>query len=176
MVSQDFQEKRDIGLQYEKALERWMQIERGFYTLPTYDYNGVKEDKAPRLMSKTNHLVIPDLLAFGDAGARWCEVKFKTHADWNYKYQRLVTGIPLHHWKHYQTVRRVTGIPVFLCFIHDKENQVFVDSIEALTNKISHQYDGGKMGRSGMIFFCFDKLNPLIPKSALDVYTEKDAS
>lgn len=172
MVSQDFQEKRDIGLQYEKALERWMQVERGLYTLPTYDYNGAKEDKAPRLMCVDSRLVIPDLLAFGTVGARWCEVKYKGRADWNRSHQRFVTGISLHLWKQYQTVSHVTGIPVFLCFIHGQQNHVSIDSLEALHRKISHIYDGNKMGRNGMVFFCFDKLNYLMPFSELEKYKE----
>lgn len=172
MASKEFTENRDIGLQYEKALERWMQQERRLYTLPTYDYTGLANDKAPRLMGASDRLIIPDLLVFGEAGARWCEVKYKDHADWNENRKRLVTGIPSHHWEQYQIVCRVTNIPVFLSFIHRKQNHVSLDSVEALSRKISHTYDGRKMGRNGMTFFCFDALNYLMPFSELDKYRE----
>lgn len=170
MSANDFETKLAQSREYEIALAKWLQAERGFYILPTYDYSGLAANKAPRLICEKHGLVIPDLLAAKDGTMRWCEVKTKESADLYRISNTKVTGMPKRHWLHYQEVKQLSGCMVFVFFIHTLEGVVLCDEISILAHKINHIYDGDKMDRGGTIFFRFDALSPLISKRELDAY------
>ena len=155
------------GRAAELAISRWLQ-QRGWRVLPAYDYAGQGERKAPKLeaIPATASLVVPDLVAVRAGNARWCEVKWKQRADFTRITGRLETGIAARLWEHYRNVRVVSGLEVHLLFVHADEDEVRGAELAYLDggrcNHGPHQdtpikrvYHGGKMGRSGMVFFCW---------------------
>jgi hypothetical protein len=159
-----FIERREQSKVYEIAFGAWLQS-RAYYVLPTYDYSGLGDGKAPVLHTHGESLVIPDLLAWGKGNGLWFEVKLKDHAEYYYKFQHLTTGFSLRLYKHYRRVKEVTGLKVYVVFIHAREECVKYGEIDALP--VSHSYTGDKMGRDGMIFFKFDEMTDLMPLSQL---------
>lgn len=149
---------------FEVAVGAWLR-KRNQYVLPAYDYSGLGDDKPPMLRGKDENLVIPDLLAWRTGNGAWYEVKLKDRAVLYRNYQHLTTGINLRHYRHYRQVKTITGLPVFVVFVHQQEQCVKYGEIDALP--VSHEYTGTKMGRDGMIFFEFDKIAQLMPYSEL---------
>jgi hypothetical protein len=164
------------GRRAELAVSRWLQQTRGWHVLPAYDYAGQGERKAPRLEGLPTSLVVPDLLAARQGVSAWFEVKLKTHADYTYLTGRQETGIALRLWNHYLEVQALTGLRVWLVFVHEDEDEVRAGDLASLavgtclhgdglpTMRI---YDGGKMGHSGMAFFCWECLIPMARTSEL---------
>jgi len=157
----EFQRKLALGREFEKLIAAWLKS-RGWRILPVYDYSGLGEDKAPKLegAAPTPSLIVPDLLTARMGELKWVEVKYKTKADWTRKTSRLETGINLRLWKHYVEVQAVTGVPVWIMFVHEHEQEVRGESIDQLRQDF-RVYDGNKMGRGGMVFFAYDELKRL---------------
>lgn len=135
----------------ERLIDRLLQ-ERGWYVIPSYDYTGEEENKAPRLQGLTEHLVIPDLDISQNGERRWAEVKTKTKADWTYMTQRLEHGFPLRHYHHYQKVQQITGTEVWLFIYEESTGDVLYAKIDDL-DCAKRIYGGDKMDRGGTIFF-----------------------
>lgn len=151
---------------------------RGYYVLPTYDYSGKGDDKAPKLAAPpgTESLVLPDLQCFRPQGPGWLEVKTKTRADDYRKGGYRVTGISLRLYRHYREVERVTKSEVTVLFLHERENEVRGDTLSRLrADNFSHEYDGGKMGRGGMVFFRYDGIRCWGPLSMFAQPSEPQA-
>lgn len=168
MTASDFQEKLDFSRQYEVAFSQWLQAARGYFTLPMYDFSGKSGDKAPVLACGTHKLIAPDIMAFKDNALAWFEIKVKDKATLYRKTNTLVTGLPLHHYQHYQAVKRLTTSPVWLVFIHLAEQEIV--SCEIDTVQPNHTYQGNKMSRSGMAFFAYDDLSHITLLSSLDKF------
>lgn len=165
----DFERKLAWGGQAERALSLWLQ-QQGWYVLPTYDYSGLDNNKAPKLegSSPNRSLVIPDLLAAQfSKGTVWLEVKRKSKADWTHQTGRRETGIPLRLWNDYLDVQHETRLDVWVLFVHEQEDEVRGQRITYLNNgdcshgKYGHQPTrresrSDRMGR--MVFFCWDCL------------------
>lgn len=167
----------DFDNQYEWASLREMGVasflrDRGWFTLPTYDYSGKQDDKAPILHGPTSKLIIPDVLAFKAKSARWFEVKAKTEATFHRKTQVWETGFSLRHWEHYRQVQTETGIDVLVFFVHDNKKpgdgngEVRFASLNDL-DRMRREYNGDKMGRGGMVFFPYDRLTLIVSTSKL---------
>lgn len=168
MPQHNFTLMRAWSKAYEIAFEGFL-IARGYYILPSYDYSGIKDDKAPRLHGRNRHLVIPDLLAWhSEKGGAWFEIKVKTHADFNRKRQHVVTGFALRHYRDYLAVKALTKLPVYVVFIHQQEQIVITDEIEALPH--SHTWPGSQMDRGGTIFFKFNELKRVTPLDGLNAF------
>jgi len=157
MGNGDFRVQRERSLVYEKAFALYLQ-RRGYYILPTYDYTGLKDDKAPRLKGENQSLVVPDLLAAKNGLFSWFEIKLKQQADLYRKTNVLETGLALRHWKHYQEVKRLTGTLVNIIFIHEKEQEIRCGELSILEKYHSHTYKGDRMDRGGTIFFAYERL------------------
>jgi len=155
----DFQVRLDAAREWEKRMAALLR-ERGWYVLPTYDFSGKGDDKAPKLMAPVGceSLVLPDLQCFGEDGQRWVEVKYKTRADYNRKHGYTVTGISRRLWRHYRSVAEVSRADVFVAFLHDEEAEIRGDSLANLSSYVSHEYDGSKMGRDGMVFWRYGQI------------------
>jgi hypothetical protein len=155
----EFRRKLALGNRFEVMVAAWLKSRR-FYLLPVYDYSGLGANKAPKLEAQTPYgsLVLPDLLVARDGGVKFVEVKYKDRADWTRITQRFETGINLRLWLHYRKVQVVSGIPVWLMFVHQQEDEIrggWIDDLAALKPR---KYEGQKMGRSGMVFFPWDGL------------------
>lgn len=157
----DFRQKVAEARKYEVALSEWLQRRLGFHVLPTYDYSGLGEDKSPRLYHLDEHLVIPDLLAFRDGRGVWVECKWKTSATLHRITNTRCTGMSRRHFEHYRRVKAVSGHDVRIVFIHVAEGELRGDEIDALAATVHHEYEGDKMGWSGMVFWDYDGL-PLV--------------
>ncbi len=166
-MRRNFDEQLAFGREIEKAVGAWL-MSKGLRILPVYDYSGLQENKAPRFTAavQSESLVLPDLLGARDSSCRWYEVKYKHHADFTRKTQRLETGISLRLWKQYQQVEKVSGIPVWLLFAHRKEDEVRGEMIARLLGR-ERVYCGGKMGSAGMVFFAWDDLKRVEKLSAI---------
>lgn len=160
-MRRDFESALAHAREQEKRLAGYVRG-RGFYLLPTYDFSGKGDDKAPKLEAPPGgrSLVVPDLLAWGPSESLWIECKWKQRADFYRKSGHRVTGISLRLWRHYGEVQRRTGLRVVIAFLHEDEGEVRIASLArlAVAPMFSHQYAGGKMGSSGMIFFGYDAI------------------
>jgi hypothetical protein len=142
----------------ERTVAAWL-MSREWLVLPTYDFSGKGDDKAPKLMadSEADSLVIPDLLCARHGEVQWVEVKEKDSASFTNITGRFETGISLRLWEHYTKVRAATGTPVWLFFAHNKEDEVRCGEIASLSPK-KRIYGGPRMGRAGMVFFPYHDL------------------
>lgn len=138
-----FDEQLKRSNEFEVAYANLL-TKQGYFVLPAYDYSGRAKDKAPRLMGNGEYLVTPDLQVFCGGHGDWRELKLKTNAAFNRKYQHDVTGIEYRLWKQYRRVKIVTGLPVYLTFAHEKENVVCEAEIEQLEKYFSHAHDNWK--------------------------------
>ena len=130
---------------------------RGWFVLPSYDYSGKDDDKAPRLQGLEVSYVIPDLDVCRHGRRAWVEVKTKGAATLTRTTGRREHGISQRHWRDYWHVQRATGCEVFLCIYEENTNLARMSSItrlQAQTGRMAPRlYNGTKMGRHGMIFF-----------------------
>lgn len=178
MAANDFEIKLASSRVYEIAVSRWLQAAKAYHILPTYDYSGLGSGKAPRLLCEQHGLVIPDLLGAKDGGVQWFEVKLKAKAVVHRKTWTLVTGMSLRHFQHYQQVRQLTGAHVWVLFIHDEENVVRYGEIGTHLDpahpntRWSHTWEKDTMDRGGTIFFRFNDLPVVMPKTELDKFKE----
>lgn len=164
----DFEEQRARSRAFEIAWTKFLQ-ERGYYTLATYDFSGNADEKAPRLLSIQRGLVVPDVLAFhGQRPGAWFEVKLKSHADVYRKTNTLETGFATRHLNAYRAVKELTGLNVWLVFIHQRENVVRTCELESLP--VSHVYTGNLMDRGGTTFLKFDALRQIVTTSELQKF------
>lgn len=118
-----FEQKFQWGRVGETAIAAWLRY-LGYSVLPAYDIP-LDEGKGPRLYaafdSGHNQLVVPDILAIHpdiQKGLRWVEAKRKTHFGWYRKFEAWQTGIDARHYEHYLHVREITGLPLWLMFLH----------------------------------------------------------
>lgn len=154
----DFKAKRAFGKRAEVSIAKWLG-ELGHYTLPAYDFSGHDDNLAPKLMTAypRRSLIAPDLLVGGHGKCFWLEVKHKSRADYTRITGRLETGCSLRHFEHYREVQLVTGLDVYLLFVHRAEGEVRGEKLDKLET-IKRIYAGEKMDRSGMIFFPWEAL------------------
>lgn len=146
----------------EEAVSAWLQ-QRGGFVLPAYDYSGLQDDKAPRLTAvlPEDSLIVPDLFCARNGRSTWVEVKLKAGASFTRLTQRLETGLSRRLWDHYLAVEKTTGLPVWLLFVHEAEQEMRGESQQALLNSTPRYYTGTKMGRAGMVFVPWDKMRVL---------------
>lgn len=169
-----FETKLAESRQYEIALSRWLQKARDYYVLPTYDYSGLADNKAPRMAGYKTNLIVPDLLAAKDGRFVWFEVKLKTAAALYRKTNTWQTGIPLRHYHHYTELQLLTGALIWLVFIHKQEKEVRIGELSTLrVSQVDHR---NVMSYGGMAFFAWPELKYLMPFSELDKYKERQTA
>ncbi len=167
MIPQQFAAQRKRSKVYEIAFSQWLQ-QRGYYILPAYDYSGWQDAKAPKLQCGTAGLVMPDLLACKDGKMQWFEVKLKDRADLHRKSGALCTGFAYRHYCDYLEVAYITGIPIWMVFIHEQENVVLTCEIGDCFTKLNHIYVGDKMDKcGGTIFLRYHELTYVMPTTFL---------
>lgn len=133
MNNDDFALNRQKGKDAEELVATWLMI-RGFLILPVYDYSGIQDNKAPKFQAIQTKLslVTPDLLCAKDGALKWVEVKWKTSTTLYRKKREVRTGLPRKHWEHYKKVQAVSGVPVWLLFVQEAENQIVGGHIDKL--------------------------------------------
>ena len=154
-----FRAALDAARQWEKALAGWVRA-KGWHVLPTYDFSGKGDDKAPKLLAPPGQvdLVMPDLQCFRSGACRWIECKWKTQATWHRVTKRWVTGISLRLANHYIKVQQLTGADVSLLFLHEREGEVRGGPMREIEPLWAHDYGGGRMGRHGMRFWRWEEM------------------
>lgn len=159
MTRDRFERQLSAAREWEVRVAGWAR-RRGWYVLPTYDFSGKEDDKAPKMLapSGSRDLVLPDLQCFKDQEIRWLEVKWKARADVHRRTGHRVTGISKRLWDHYLEVQCTTAGDVYVVFLHELEREVRGASLSWLRQNVHHTYDGGKMGRAGMVFWDYDVL------------------
>lgn len=166
-INDYFEAKLAESRKYEVALSNWLQA-RDFWILPTYDYSGLADDKAPRLLKLDRGLIVPDLLAAKDGRFQWFEVKLKSCAALYRKTNTWQTGIPRRHYLHYRELKLATGALIWIVFIHRQENQVRCGEIGQM--RVSQTDERNVMSRGGMTFFAWNELKYLMTFTELNKY------
>lgn len=163
-----FQTELARGRVWEMAFSRWLEAERGYYTLPIFDLASNRQ-KAPSLYRQDEAWTTPDIMACKDGVWSWFEIKLKDYAPLHRISGTYVTGLPLRNWQHYLHIRQVTSTPVWLIFIHLKERAVVGGEIASLsTHNIDHT---ATMNNGGAVFFAYNALTRLMPLDKLEQYT-----
>ncbi len=144
-------DKYKLGRTGELLIAKLLQ-KRGWYIIPSYDYTGEDNDKAPKLQGNMNAFVIPDLDISKAGSRRWAEVKTKTEATFTRITGRLEHGIPSRHYRSYKEVQDITGCEVWLFVYETNTGDVLYGKLDELEKK-KRDYEGRKMSYGGMVFF-----------------------
>lgn len=100
----------------EQRVARFLQ-ERGYFVIPSYDYSGEDNNKAPKMQGAKTAYVIPDLDVCREGRRRWVEVKTKTRADFTRVTGRLEHGLQRAHFDAYISVQQQTGCEVSIAIL-----------------------------------------------------------
>lgn len=114
--------QRDFELQLERGRmgERMILGEyqrHGWGVIPSYDYSGQGDNKAPKLAFAHRGLPVPDGDICKDGVRVWIEVKTFYHSPWNRSHKSWRHGIKRRLRDAYLEVQRETGAPVYLCVL-----------------------------------------------------------
>jgi hypothetical protein len=149
----------EIQLQYgrdaEIAIAEYMKS-CGLYVIPSYDYSGKGDNKAPKLSSVYGAFPVPDLDVAKDGMRWWVEVKRKADATLHRNSGVWEHGIPLRLFSAYKRVEEITGNAVWLVIVEDKTRRVLYNKLSYL-QEFGRYYTGDKMSYGGMVFFPRDK-------------------
>jgi hypothetical protein len=153
MIQTNFRETREWlkGHNGELLVAKMLQ-DKGWFVIPSYDYSGEDNNKAPKLQGLSACYVIPDLDISKDGRRMWAEVKTKSEPTFTRITQRYEHGIPRRHYLHYLKVQEVTGCDVWLFIYEESSGEVLCGAINALS-ECRREYDGWKMSNGGMVFF-----------------------
>lgn len=121
-MAEDFKRKLAWGQTGETSIAYWLR-KQGYSILPAYDVP-LDTGKGPRLYSALasghDKLVAPDILAIlpGEK-IQWVEAKRKTRFTWRWTQDVWQTGIDKRHYHDYLHVRKTTGLPLWIMFLHE---------------------------------------------------------
>jgi len=144
-------DKYQRGHSGEQMVAKLLQ-DRGWFVIPSYDYSGEDNDKAPRLQGNLRAYVIPDLDIARGGRRIWAEVKTKACATYTRITQRFEHGIPMRHFRDYRAVQDITGCSVWLFVYEENTGEVLCGELDNLAAH-KREYTGGKMSYGGMVFF-----------------------
>jgi hypothetical protein len=130
--------------------------ERGDYIIPTDEYSGWRNDKAPLAHGPYNSLIIPDLDTFSNGRRRWVEVKTKRDSTLTRMSGQYEHGMPLKHYYAYQSVQRESGCVVCLAVYEIATGMLLFSAIDDL-GEGRHAWMAGEWH----IFFPRDKFEVL---------------
>lgn len=171
-----FEEQLAVGRLGESRIVSFLRG-RGCSVFPCYEVEP-EDGKAPKLLAPLIAYIAPDLLVFnGDRKVLWCEAKHKSVFSWYFKEKRWTTGIDLNHYYAYQKVATITGLPVWILFLHQSDEPSIKDlewgcpkkcptglyarGLRYLVQHESHKSD--KHGRSGMVYWAEADLRLVAP-------------
>lgn len=133
----------------------------GWYVIPSYDYSGEDNNKAPKLQGIKDGFPVPDLDVAAGGVRRWVEVKTKTSPTWTIKTQRFEHGIE--HYDDYLRVSRETGTEAWLAIFETSTGELYMQSFKDLGEPRRTTFAGKRMS-----FWARDAFI-LIAKFAADV-------
>ena len=116
----DFQDSLAFGHVGESLVSSWL-LRQGHTVIPIGSPNYTlhsHQGGAPVAYKDDRAIVCPDLLCRTTDGIKWVEVKQKSRFAWYRRGQCWNTGIDDRLWTHYRDCQRVTGVPVWLLFLH----------------------------------------------------------
>jgi hypothetical protein len=157
-----FEESLLQGVEGEKqaALEL---AKIGVSIMPLFQFGMGKE--APFVLTEERKHIAPDLMCYKDRKAFFVEVKTKMQwvkVLWCEKTKKKVyeTGINKRHFDEYLEIKKITGIPVFLCFKHEEESPTGFYFVEISTP--SRHWNGfspaGSYVMPAMVFYKMEDL------------------
>ena len=174
----NFKAALDIGKTGETKIAKWL-MTQGRSVLPVYEI-AENQYKGPALYCHSKSLVAPDMLVLGQNKKTWIEVKTKTAFSWHRNTQKFTTGIDFKHYLDYLDVAKITGIPLWLFFLHkkggvakdtppDKISPVglFGGDILRLETCENHRHDN--WGTSGMVYWAADVLELIADINQFDI-------
>jgi hypothetical protein len=156
---EQFRKNLEIARVEEKRVASWL-MKRGWRILPVYDFSGLQEDKAPKLQaySASDSLVLPDLLCARAGVTKWVEVKWKTDASMTTITRRLETGISLRLWRNYIAASDVSGIEVWIAFVHKNQHHLTLNSLSELKAKNGLRVSPKGPDMGGSVFWPLEEL------------------
>jgi hypothetical protein len=147
----------------ESIIARWV-LARGNSVLPVYEKE-IDSGKGPRLFCTDGTLVVPDMLVL--PALKFVEAKHKTVFSWHRTSSDWCTGIDQRHFSQYQRVEQLTGLQVWLLFLHQSDKPhprdiaagcpercpvgLFGNSLRYLAAHEHHRSE--KWGTSGMVYW-----------------------
>lgn len=137
-----------IGDKGQRAVAKFLR-EQGWWVVPSYEFSGSSDDKAPMLEGPLKGLILPDLDCAKDGQRMWVEVKTKTAATMTYDpcaipglsfkeaRQQGIEGIAEHGISErqaldYLEVARITGADVYLVVYELSTSDVLWARLEPL--------------------------------------------
>lgn len=120
----------------------------GYYIIPSYDFTGRDDNKAPRMLGSRLAFVIPDLDVARGGKRHWVEVKTKAKADFTRKTQREEHGIDKRHYEHYQRVEAETGCEVVIAVYEEISCEVLAITLRRIAKEVrfSANFNAGRGG------------------------------
>lgn len=115
----------------EQSVGEWFK-KNGYAIIPSYEYSGQNDDKAPKMQTLDKGYPVPDLDVSREGYRFWVEVKRYTYAPFNRKKQCYVHGIPSRLYNSYKKVEEITGCPVFLAIEEKKWNRLLIAKLSKL--------------------------------------------
>lgn len=163
-LSQTFEDSLKFGKIAESKIARFF-LDKGYAVLPIYEKE-ISEGKGPALFFPDKEIIGTDIMIFKSGKIFWIEAKHKTAFSWHRITSRWVTGIDIHHYKHYQEIMKRTEWPVWLMFYHEggqakdspaeSPKGLFGNELSYLVNNENHRHDN--WGKHGMVYWAIDKL------------------
>ena len=134
-------QKFKLGRTGEKLVSEILQ-EKGWHVIPSYDYSGDENNKAPKLQGIRSSFILPDLDVSKNGKRFWIEVKTKSQASYTRITGQFEHGIPTKHFRHYQKIQEITGTKVGLCIYEINTGNILGENLDRLEN-VCRFYDGG---------------------------------
>jgi hypothetical protein len=123
-----------LGQKWEMRISEWLQ-ENNVFVLDAFKCLETESSiKSPRykLLPQDQNIIIPDLLLAKNGISQWVEVKYKNNGLVNYKDSKTYSGFDSDKLLHYIRVQSITGIPVYVFFLHKDEMTVRASSLNKL--------------------------------------------
>lgn len=125
MGQQSFKEKLQWGEEGEQIIGNLL-MDKGYSIVPLYQY--ANTESAPSLFVGGKSLILPDIQIFGNNKKPfWVECKRKR--KWVHWKKKRETGFDAYSFKHYKKIQELTGLKVYIVFIHEDETPTGIYAI-----------------------------------------------
>ena len=160
--NQEWQTQLAFGQEGEHIVASLL-IASGSYTiLPLYQF--LSCSFAPQIYTASGSLTSPDLVAMKSGKVMFVECKRKRRwIRWN---ERVETGLNRKHFQAYLELSQVTGIPLFLFFIHEEQEPTGIYAISLCKTGSMREWNGrndytGAYVTKPEVFFASESLTKL---------------